>query len=307
MCEKLLEFSYEMRSEFDREITRHDFRLMCLPRSGTCQKVVDVRWRVSPYTWLSSGQDGFGNSCIYGAASDHHSAFAVRVTGCVRTGLSEAEKPDRIPWELFLYQTPVTAPGAFVVRYYERLCSRELFSENNTAFAGSTGIKADRLGEFPQGQIGTSAPAFQVGQEENYALRRARYFMECLHRDFAYQSGATDTRTTSEQALEKGCGVCQDFAQLLITLCRMDGIAARYVAGMLLGEGETHAWAEIYSDGQWYALDPTHNCMADGRYIKLSHGRDCRDCLVNLGVYFNPAQETQTVRVSVRPASENGE
>lgn len=274
MCEKLLEFSYEMRSEFDREITRHDFRLMCLPRGGACQRVTDVRWRVSPYTWLSSGQDGFGNACIYGAASDYHSAFAVRVTGHVRTGLSEAEIPDRIPWEVFLYQTPVTAPGAFVMRYYEKLRSKALFSKFS---------------------------------KDNYALRRALYFMDCLHRDFVYQSGATDTYTTSEQAMEKGCGVCQDFAQLLLTLCRMDGIAARYVAGMLAGEGETHAWAEVYSDGRWYALDPTHNCAADGRYIKLSHGRDCRDCLVNRGVYFNPAQETQTVRVSVRPINPAGE
>lgn len=278
MCEKLLEFFYEMRSEFDREITRHDFRFMCLPRSGACQRVTDIRWRVSPYTWLSSGKDSFGNACIYGAASDHHSVFSIRVTGQVRTGLSEAETPDRIPREVFLYQTPVTAPGAFVMRYYEKLCSKEPFYEDRVAPAGSA-----------------------------HALRRAWYFMDCLHRDFIYRSGVTDTYTTSEEALEKGCGVCQDFAQLLITLCRMDGIAARYAAGMLVGEGETHAWAEIYSDGLWYALDPTHNCAADGRYIKLSHGRDCRDCLVNRGVYFNPAQETQTVRVSVRPVPETRE
>lgn len=260
MCEKLLVFSYEMYSEFDREITRHDFRLLCIPRDGEGQRTETVSFRVSPYTWLSEGRDGFGNPCIYGAAGDHHSTFSVRVEGRVRTGLCGLKESRTVPHEVFLYQTPMTAPGTLATRYFEKI----------------------RTGGKPQ----------------------ALYLMECLHRDFAYQSGVTDTGTTSEQALEKGCGVCQDYAHLLITLCRMAGIPARYVAGMVVGEGETHAWVEVFADGKWQALDPTQNCIADGRYIKLSHGRDCRDCLVNRGIFFNPARETQTVRVRVAAARE---
>lgn len=262
MCEKLLEFSYEMHSEFDREITRHDFRLMCVPRDCGRQQVVELHVCVSPYTWLSGGRDGFGNLCVYGAADGRHSSFSVRVTGRVKTGLCDRETQETAPAEVFLYQTPMTAPGALCEGYFERI-RRNAESDGDDA------------------------------------LRRALYFADCLHRDFVYQSGTTDTRTTSEQAMEKGCGVCQDFAHLLITLCRMDRIPARYAAGMMVGEGQTHAWAEIFAGGQWHAFDPTHNCFAGDGYIKLSHGRDCRDCLVNRGIYFNPARETQTVRAEV--------
>ncbi len=130
-------------------------------------------------------------------------------------------------------------------------------------------------------------------EQEDYGT--ALYFMRRIHEDFSYQKGVSDTNTTSEQTFERKAGVCQDFAHALITLCRMAGIAARYAAGILEGEGETHAWTEILSGGKWYGLDPTNNCIVDSRYIKLSHGRDCRDCLVNRGIYFNPARETQKV------------
>lgn len=133
-----------------------------------------------------------------------------------------------------------------------------------------------------------------AGRQNDYET--ALYFMKRIHEDFSYQKGVSDTNTTSEQTFEKRMGVCQDFAHVLITLCRMAGIAARYAAGIMEGEGETHAWAEILSGGKWYGLDPTNNCVVDGRYIKFSHGRDCRDCLVNRGIYFNPARETQKIR-----------
>ena len=34
-------------------------------------------------------------------------------------------------------------------------------------------------------------------------------------------------------------GVCQDYAHLMIAICRINGIAARYVCGFMEGTGET--------------------------------------------------------------------
>lgn len=260
MCKTILSFSYEMRSEFDRDITRHDFRLMCIPRGSLRQRVLRAVCEVSPYTWLSEDCDGFGNPCVYGAAGDHHRLFHVRVSGQVQTGLADFEEYASENDGLFRFPSPMTMPGPNITHYFGRL---------------------------------------RLPDEAGTSLARARFYMEQLHRDFAYRSGVTDTATTAEQALAQGCGVCQDFAHLLTALCRLDGIPARYAAGMLTGEGQTHAWTEVLSGGRWYGLDPTHGRAVDCNYIKLSHGRDCRDCLVNRGLYCNPARETQRIRASV--------
>ncbi len=131
-------------------------------------------------------------------------------------------------------------------------------------------------------------------------LARAEYLMAALRQVLLYMPGVTDTTSSSEAALQQKCGVCQDFTQVLLTLCRMDGIPARYVAGMVIGEGTTHAWAEIWSDGTWHGLDPTWGRRVNGDYIELCHGRDCRDCLLNRGVYAGPAIENQMITVSVK-------
>lgn len=76
-------------------------------------------------------------------------------------------------------------------------------------------------------------------------------------------------------------GVCQDFAHVMLAACRAEGFLARYVSGMVPGEGETHAWVEVYEDGHWHACDPTFNKPADEGYIKLAHGHDTNDSAVN--------------------------
>ena len=130
-------------------------------------------------------------------------------------------------------------------------------------------------------------------------LQQAIYLMNLLYEHFRYQSGSTNCTTKAEDALLQGCGVCQDYAHILIALCRQIGIAARYVAGFMIGEGATHAWLEIYTNGQWIGLDPTHNRLVDEQYIKLSHGRDYNDCIIDRGRFMGNANQYQTVIVRV--------
>lgn len=132
---------------------------------------------------------------------------------------------------------------------------------------------------------------------------KALYLMRCLHRDFEYRTGTTSMDTSAEQAWQQGCGVCQDYAHILIALCHMAGIAARYVTGMMIGEGQTHAWVEILSADHWYALDPTNNCIAADTYIKIGHGRDAADCMINKGVVKGCVQQEQIVTVLVKELS----
>ncbi len=324
------EFFYEMQSEFDREIEGHNFRLMCFPINDQRQKVQSISYEILPHTWLSEGCDSFGNLYVYGRADGRHDSFTVRVHGIVETGRSCFEAYEDGLSDLFRHFTPATAPGDFAAAYFRKIvpagCNLRPCARQNPGFSqvyapkGCAGIqvqgwrlkqaqtlrqglqedsapeKVRKIREKDSSCTGTEQDVPQTaGRQDDYET--ALYFMRRIHEDFSYQKGVSDTNTTSEQTFERRAGVCQDFAHVLITLCRMAGIPARYAAGILEGEGETHAWAEILSDGKWYGLDPTNNCAVDGRYIKFSQGRDCRDCLVNRGIYFNPAHETQKIRV----------
>lgn len=114
-----------------------------------------------------------------------------------------------------------------------------------------------------------------------------------------YVPGITTVQTTASQSLEMKKGVCQDFAHLLISLCRKAGIPARYVTGFMQGEGFTHAWIEFYDAGFWYGFDPTHNRQIDTGYIKVAHGRDYEDCAIDRGSFKGLAQQKLEVFLKV--------
>lgn len=131
-----------------------------------------------------------------------------------------------------------------------------------------------------------------------------------LYKTMEYAPNSTNVNTTAAESFRIRKGVCQDFAHILIALCRHRGIMARYVNGFIAGEGKTHGWVEVFvpSDddydafkikGVWRALDPTHGNYIDYGYIKLAHGRDADDCPVSRGIYTGPALEQTEIRVIV--------
>ena len=128
---------------------------------------------------------------------------------------------------------------------------------------------------------------------------KALHIMEMLSEHFHYGQGCTNMETTAEQALSGGTGVCQDYAHIMLSLCRMERIPCRYVAGMMLGEGSSHAWVEVWDENRWIGFDPTNRKMVNGDYIKISNGRDSGDCLVNQGIFTGNVTQTQEISVLV--------
>lgn len=123
--------------------------------------------------------------------------------------------------------------------------------------------------------------------------------MHRLYDYLNYIKGSTDVNTTAEEAMENKCGVCQDYAHIMLSLLRLRNISARYTVGMFVGEGETHAWVEVLSNGKWYGFDPTNNLLIDNNYIKISSGRDATDCSVNKGIFRGFSSQLQTASLSV--------
>jgi transglutaminase-like putative cysteine protease len=115
---------------------------------------------------------------------------------------------------------------------------------------------------------------------------------EWVHATMRYGFGVTQVSTDAAEALAGGTGVCQDYAHIMLAVCRLCGLPARYVSGHLLGEGGTHAWVEVLladehtpSVAVAHAFDPTHGCVAGPGYLTVAVGRDYRDVAPTSGCY----------------------
>jgi transglutaminase-like putative cysteine protease len=109
------------------------------------------------------------------------------------------------------------------------------------------------------------------------------------HSAIEYGYGATTVRTPAAEAAAGGRGVCQDFAHVMLAVCRSVGLPARYVSGHLVGEGGSHAWVEVLlADGPHanaLAFDPTHDRPTTSRYVTVAVGRDYADVAPTSGTF----------------------
>lgn len=275
---KDLQFEYKMNLSFTPPVANHRFTLKCIPLSNERQELSDVEVEVFPKEFLSTDDDSFGNRCIYGHAQQPHDHFSVLVTGRARTGLASYETGGaKHLVGMYRYQTDYTRPG-------EKIC----------AFARD--LQKDR----DKKNAGVSLALICASANNISSLDVAANYMHALHEHFIYKQGVTNISTTAEEAFALGAGVCQDFSHILISLCRIHRIPSRYVVGMLIGEGLSHAWVEIWENGKWIALDPTNDLIVDDQHIKISTGRDYKDCTINQGVFYGQTTQKQTISVSVR-------
>ena len=123
-------------------------------------------------------------------------------------------------------------------------------------------------------------------------LAFAAHLNEWVHHALRYGFGATDTRTPASAALAGGVGLCQDYAHIMVAMCRAVGVPARYVSGHMLGEGGSHAWAEVLvPEGDAfvaYGFDPTNRRRPGLDYVVVALGRDYSDVPPTAGSFDAP-------------------
>jgi transglutaminase-like putative cysteine protease len=134
-----------------------------------------------------------------------------------------------------------------------------------------------------------------------------------IHRDFTYDTKATDARTTVKRVFELKAGVCQDLAHAGIAAVRAMGLAARYVSGYLLthpppgrermiGADASHAWFSVWVPPfGWIDLDPTNNVLPSGEHITIAWGRDYTDVAPIHGIITGGSEHKVDVAVDVMP------
>jgi len=150
--------------------------------------------------------------------------------------------------------------------------------------------------------------AVDATQGQTDVWQTAVAIMRFVHSQFRYVPFSTQVHTPMAEVLEQRQGVCQDFAHVMLGMCRSVKMPARYVSGylyngaadQLIGAQASHAWCEVYiPESGWRALDPTNNQQADERYIKLAIGRDYQDVAPIKGHYRGTKDNTMQVQITV--------
>jgi transglutaminase-like putative cysteine protease len=97
-----------------------------------------------------------------------------------------------------------------------------------------------------------------------------------IYRDCQYIIRETGQPWMAGTTWRERQGSCRDFAVLFIEVCRLVGLAARFVSGYQVGdcdnpEKHLHAWVEVYLAGAgWRGYDPSHGLVTNNSYIALT-------------------------------------
>ena len=258
---KQLHLSYDMLIEYSQEVSNCNFTIKCIPENSMRQSISNVQIQIIPNVKYSYGKDGLNNTQIYGANDTPHKSFEFHIDADAKTGLSDYETDSNDDLDMIFKHEHGLNVAGYSIRTFCNTLSR---------IKRTTSI-----------------------------YDKAVELMEELSRNFVYMSGSTDVNTSAEEAFKQGYGVCQDYAHIFIAFLHEFGIAARYVTGFIVGEGESHAWVEILCDDKWYGLDPTHCKAVNDEYIKVGIGRDAKDCMINRGIMHGGGLHTQKVSVQV--------
>ncbi|WP_294196004.1 transglutaminase family protein [uncultured Sphingomonas sp.] len=135
-----------------------------------------------------------------------------------------------------------------------------------------------------------------------------------IQRDFAFDPAATLVDTPPHEAFAKRSGVCQDFAQIMLTGLRAAGLPAAYASGYirtipppgqarLVGADATHAWVLIWCGPArgWVGVDPTNGIWMAGDHIVVAIGRDYAEIAPVDGVVLGSGAQAMEVSVDVAP------
>lgn len=262
-----LKIEHRTRYAYSLPVRAASQMLRLTPGSTGSQSIES--WQVTAAGNLWPWQDQFGNTCHHHFMATASSELALTASGIVEThahdGITADLPPYVLPDHVYLRETPYTAPDQAL----------EALAEQHR-------------------------PAITADPDAGLVA-----LMNAVHTTVRYDTNCTDVSTNAAEALALGRGVCQDHAHVIIALCRLIGIPARYVSGYLCVAGNetptaSHAWAEAKLPGRgWLSLDGANDTVADDRYVRLGVGFDYRSASPVSGVRNGGGEETMAVGVKI--------
>lgn len=264
---------------------RHSILSLCLkPRNDRLQRLFSYEVTTSPQAHLTSEMDFYGNTKQIMNIYQEHQALEITSRSVV-----ECSPPPLMPSFLGVgaWEEILSWRGSF--RHWE-FTRPSAFARPSSALNSFLEKLNARPGDDP--------------------LQSLLQLSGALFRRFQYVPGATSVLSPIEHILETGQGVCQDYAHVMIAIARAWHIPARYVSGYLYLNGSgvsrqmaSHAWVEcLLPNLGWVGFDPTNDCTADQRYVRVAIGRDYQDVPPVRGVLMGGGESRLKVSIRVRKA-----
>jgi transglutaminase-like putative cysteine protease len=274
-----------------RHLTRYDYHddvwdsfneARLQPVNDTAQECQEFHLRVEPTaTSLRDYPDFYGNCVHYFDVPQKHARLEVEATSRVAT---RADTRGPIP----AVNPPSALQGhAEVEDYFDFLNDSHFVSLDKEVWRES-------IDALPNGVSDLWQDALTVGRH--------------IYKSFTYTPFTTTVNTRPAEVVLSRRGVCQDFAHVMLGMCRSHGIPARYISGYFFNPYRlpdeieaSHAWVEVYLPGYgWKGFDPTHNRVPDTRYVKLAVGRDYGDIKPVSGTFRGKGTRELRVEVQIR-------
>ncbi len=154
----------------------------------------------------------------------------------------------------------------------------------------------------PDPELAAFARDVAVG---NSPLERLHGLLAGVFRDIAFDTVATHSGSSAQEAFALRRGVCQDMSHVFITAARSLDIPARYVSGHLARQDmavqeASHAWAEAYVAGfGWVGFDPANGISPTEAYVRVAVGLDYLGAAPVRGAVYGGGGERMKVRLSV--------
>ena len=291
--------SHITRFTYSDPISEGVTELRLQPRSEASQRCLSFGVSTSPTARIFAFRDGLGNTVHYFDVPGRHEQLEIASEALVEVAPPAWDVPGLGPGHIDPNPTTGPLPGDA----WERLhTSRD------------TGVHFDDLSPS---HFALFTPALRAFHDELALpdgldpLALALRLTQRIHALMAYNPGSTRVDSPIDEALESRRGVCQDYTHIMLALCRLRGLPARYVSGYLFtgGEGDqsspdaSHAWVEVWLPTVgWLGLDPTNNLVAGERHIRVAVGRDYADVPPVRGVFKGDAESTLHVAVQVEQA-----
>jgi transglutaminase-like putative cysteine protease len=263
--------------------------LRLTPRTDERQSCCEHSILIEPKVAIFSYKDYFGNTVHHFTIPSPHQELLIESRSIVETDENDGNKnTHHLP---YVTECEILASESFQNEFAEYLMETEYTR------------MTPELQTFCNGTVHT------YNVESIYQL--LEHVSTSLYLSLTYDTGATHVHTTVEETLRLKRGVCQDYAHLMIAICRMFNIPSRYVSGyQFIGDihdnqtniqHASHAWIEAYIPILgWIGFDPTNNGKIDWRYVKIGHGRNYRDIVPVKGVYQGLGEQRLNVAVDVK-------
>jgi transglutaminase-like putative cysteine protease len=261
----ILNVLHRTRYRYAEPVEFGPHRMMMRPRDSHDLRLIDTALTISPAASVRWLHDVFGNSVAVAEFTEPGSELLV-------------ESSFRA--EHFPLPEAAVAVEAYARHYPFSYDALEI---------PDIGRTVERHYADPEHKVDAWARRFVAEQPGGDTMAILLAMVQAVRTDFSYnrrdEMGTQDPLDT----LHSGTGTCRDFALFLMEAVRSLGFAARFVSGYLydedrvddgeetsvVGDGATHAWAQIYLPGAgWVEFDPT-NALVGGRdLIRVAVARD---------------------------------